>query len=275
MYIHEAVYNIDDLLHENLHIHTEFSTCAAREMTLENIFEQAKKTKLHTIALTDHHHPPKVGFLDKTQEWLRNRQKRKNGEPVTLLEKIAYQRAELEKKELPFKVLVGAEVSSYDVGKFSDTDEENAELDYRLYACNHYHIEVWVQPEDRSLDSYINRSFENIEALLKANRADCIAHPFTGRYLMKRITDDLGGDPCKFSAAITDEQIAKAMELSKLSETAWELNIPSVLGDPIFHRRFFNIGREVGAVFNIGMDAHKLSALDPAVYAEELKKILL
>ncbi len=275
MYIHEAIYDIDELVHENLHIHTEFSTCANREMTLENIFERAKSTQLKMIALTDHHHPPKNTFLDKTEEWFKNRKKRKNNEPVTLLEKVEYQRAELAKRELPFKVLVGAELSSYDVGTFSDTDEENTALDYRLYSCNHYHLRTWVQPEDRSLNSYIKRCFENIEALLKARRADCIAHPFDGRYLMERISDDLGGDACKFSAAITDEQIAKAMELSKLSETAWELNVPTVLRDPDFHRRFFNIGREVGAVFNIGMDAHKLEAIDPAVYSGELKKILL
>lgn len=275
MYIHEAIYDIDDLVHENLHIHTEFSTCANREMTIDNILEAAKKTQLKMIALTDHHHPPKVGIIDRTEEWFKNRKKRKNNEPVTYLEKVELLRSKLEGQELPFKVLVGAELSSYDIGKFSDTDEENAALDYRLYSCNHYHLKSWVQPEDRSLNSYVNRCFENIEALLKAKRADCIAHPFDGRYLMKRIEDDLGEDVCKFSAAIKDEQIAKAMELSKLSQTAWELNIPVVLRDPDFHRRFFNIGREIGVVFNIGMDAHKLVAIDSAAHADELKKILL
>ena len=274
MYIHEAIYDIDELVRENLHIHTEFSGCAKREMTIENILETAKKTQLKMIALTDHHHPATTDLFDKVEEWFKNRKKRKNNEPVTYLEKVAYIRKKVEEQDLPFKVLVGAELSSYDIGKFSDTDEENAALDYRLYACNHYHTHAWGQPKEKSIDSYVRHCLDNIEALLKSNRADCIAHPFTGRYLLKRISE-LEGDPCKFSAAITDNQIADIMEMSKISETAWELNLPSVLGEPDFHRRFFNIGREVGAVFSMGTDAHKLEAVDPAVHTDELKKILL
>ena len=253
MYLHGAIYDIDELVHENLHIHTTFSRCAKRNMTLDNILDEAMKTNLKTIAITDHHQPFEKGFEDN----------------------VKMIRQGLRGRELPFKVLVGGELSSYDVGKFSDTDEENASFDYRLYSCNHYHQDSWVHPEDRSLKGYIDRCFENINALLLAERADCIAHPFVGKYIIEYVEEDIGSDPCTVTAAFDDGRIAEAMELSKKVQTAWELNVGAILSDPVFYRRFFNIGREVGAVFNLGMDTHSLDRVDPEKYSDELKRILL
>ena len=64
------------------------------------------------------------------------------------------------------------------------------------------------------------------------------------------------------------------MEKANRHEIAWELNVPAILGDPEFYHRYFQIGKEVGVVFNLGTDAHKLCNIDTKQFVEQLKNIL-
>jgi len=49
MIINEPIYDLNILAKYNLHIHTTYSSCAKPEMTISNILETAKNSKLEVI----------------------------------------------------------------------------------------------------------------------------------------------------------------------------------------------------------------------------------
>ncbi|MDD5599377.1 MAG: PHP domain-containing protein, partial [Victivallaceae bacterium] len=109
----------------NWHIHPRFSPCADADMTIDNIIAFAEAAKLKTIALTDHLHRPDCNIIDNI---------------INIKENLAGRKTKI-------NVIVGAELSAYGIGKYSDNIEINGKIDYRLYACNHYNLNFWEQPE--------------------------------------------------------------------------------------------------------------------------------
>ena len=97
---------------------------------------------------------------------------------------------------------------------------------------------------------------------------DAFAHSFMAKYIS--CFDDFR----VVTAAFTDNEIGDIMEKANKKEITWEINVPAVFGDPVFHKRYVGIGRETGAVFNIGTDAHKLCDIDVKQFIPELKRIL-
>ncbi len=247
MFFHEKTYDIDELARHNLHIHTRFSTCAKPEMIAADIVRTAEKCGLEMIALTDHN------YIQK-----------KNA--------VAQQRydilRELKNIETSVKVLVGAELSAYGIGKFADNITSDNSLDYRLYTINHYHQSYWEHPEVKTPRAYAEHMLAIVDGVIESGRADCFAHPFMAGYI--KAFDD----PHEVTRAFTDNEIGDAMEKANRHEIAWELNAPAVLGDPEFYHRYFQIGKEVGVVFNMGTDAHKLCNIDTKQFVEQFKKIL-
>ena len=141
-------------------------------------------------------------------------------------------------------------------------------IEYRLYACNHYHLDFWEQPTVKSPRGYAEHSLAILKHLLPIQRADCIAHPFLGIYLKDKLSD-----PTSVTKAITDNELASILELGKNNDVAWEIN-PSILSDPEFAKRYWNIGREVRVCFHLGTDAHQLSKINTTPFVNKLKSIL-
>lgn len=247
MFLHEKTYDLDELARFNTHIHTTFSRCAKREMEARDIVAEADRCGLEIIALTDHNYPHK-----------------KNA--------TAYQRLELleQLKDFPHrvKVLIGAELSSYDIGKFADDIECDNALDWRLYTTNHYHQDYWVHPAQKTPRAYCEHMLAIMDKVIESGRADAFAHPFMAKYI------DCFDDFKEVTRAFTDNEIGDTIEKANAAGITWELNIPAIYGDPDFHRRYFNIGRQCGAVFNIGTDAHALDKIDVRQFLPDLKKIL-
>ncbi len=247
MFFHEKTYDLDELAKMNLHTHSTFSTCAAREMILKDMVKAAEQAGLEAIAITDHN------YIYKKNATAAQR--------LELLEQLAETGTKI-------KVLIGAELSSYDIGKFADDIETDNALDYRLYATNHYHQDYWVHPEDKSPRGYCRHMLAIMDKVIESGRADCLAHPFMAKYITEC------GDFHNVTAAFTDNEIGDIMIRGYERGVAWELNVPAILGDPVFFRRYFNIGREAGVIFNFGTDAHKLKNIDTFQFLPELKKIL-
>lgn len=247
MFLHEKTYDLDELTAYNTHTHTNFSHCAKREMVAADMIKEAEKSGIKVLALTDHNYPD-----EKNQ--------------------VAVQRLELLKQieniETDVKVLIGAELSSYDIGKFADDEECDNSLDWRLYTTNHFHQGYWVHPEDKSPRGYCRHMLAIMDKVIDSGRADAFAHPFMAKYIS--CFDDFR----VVTAAFTDNEIGDIMEKASKKEITWEINVPAVFGDPVFHKRYFGIGRETGAVFNIGTDAHKLCDIDVKQFIPELKRIL-
>lgn len=247
MFFHEKTYDIDELVKHNLHLHTRFSGCAKPEMIAADIVKKAEECGLEMIALTDHNYPQKKNAVAQQRyEILR----------------------ELEGIETPVKVLVGAELSAYGVGKFADDISCDNSLDYRLYTTNHYHQGYWEHPEIITPRAYAEHMLAIMDSVIESGRADCFAHPFMAGYI------HAFEDSHDVTRAFTDNEIGDIMEKANNHEIAWELNVPAVLGDPEFFHRYFQIGKEVGVVFNIGTDGHRLDRVDSKQFAGQFKEIL-
>lgn len=249
MYFHEPLYDLDILARQNLHIHTNFSNCAKAEMTVAGILAAAKAAGLQTIALTDHFN------LDNT-----NKQ---------CLKRNTYLRKEVDKFNTDITVLLSGELSAFAPGKSLENETVRCALDYRLYSCNHYHLDFWGQPEDKSLRGYAEYSLEIIRSIILSGKADCIAHPLIGRFIKAF------EDRTLVTKEITDCELGDLLTLAQSNEVAFEINTGAILGDPQFGRRLWNIGKEIGVVFNYGTDAHTLASIDTKIKLNEMKQILL
>lgn len=247
----QLLYDISSLVRFNCHVHTNFSTCANVEMTVPNILASAKDSGLEGVAFVNHHHSRKHNILSDNAQ-LKN---------------------EIEACQTKLKVFVGAELSAFGIGKYCDSIETNRMINYRLYACNHYHLSFWEHPAKTSPRAYAEHSLAILTCLLKSQRADCIAHPFIAKYLARYLKDKLY-DHTSVTKAISDKELADILELGKNNDVAWELNAKVIPEDPQFARRYWNIGREVGVSFHFGTDAHRLSEIDPRQYVGRLKSIL-
>lgn len=246
MFIREPIYDLYTLSRCNLHIHSVFSSCAKPEMDIPSVVERAHKSNIDIIAVTDHYNSVDCSILDTN-------------------EKLKYR---MKNVDTPVRVLYGAELSAFGVGKYLDTSEVNQNLDYRLYSYNHYHLNFWEQPEEKSPRGYVDHALAILTHLLKSGRADCIAHPFIGRFI--RCFEDR----CLVTREITDNELGDILELGSHNQVAWEINVNAIISDPEFARRYWNIGREAGILFNMGTDAHTLAAIDTMQYLPKLMEIL-
>lgn len=247
MFFHQATYDIDELARHNMHLHTRFSHCAKPEMLAADIVKTAEAAGLEMIALTDHN------YIEEQNA-------------------VAQQRYDILRElggiETNVKVLVGAELSAYGVGKFADDIACDNSLDYRLYTTNHYHQGYWEHPEIKTPRAYAEHMLAIMRGVIDSGRADCFAHPFKAGYI------HAFDDPHDVTRSFTDNEIGDIMEKAHKREIAWELNIPAIFGDPEFYHRYFQTGKEIGVVFNIGTDGHKLCNVDTKQFVERLKKVL-
>ncbi|MCR4614886.1 MAG: PHP domain-containing protein [Clostridiales bacterium] len=249
MYVHDPIYDIDELARQNLHIHTNFSACAKEEMTLSAILREAEKADLEIIAITDH-------FTNETTD-------------KQCVERYEQLRMQYREEKSPVMVLFGSEFSLCGVGKTLENEKTRLRMDYRLYAPNHYHVNYWEHPEDKSPRGYALHGLEMISTLIKTNKeVDCIAHPFTGRYI------NAIEEKNAVAASLTDNELGDLLTLARDNGVAIELNCFSVNSDPVFTRRMWYMGKELGVCFNFGMDAHWLSVVDTKPLAELMKAIV-
>lgn len=248
MSIQEAVYDLDTLARQNLHIHTVFSRCAKEEMKVPDILREARLAGLEAIALTDH-------FNDDIT----------NDDYLAHIRRL---REETRDIEPGLTVFIGSELSAFAPVKSLESEEVRQALDYRLYSCNHYHLDFWDKPEDRSPRGYVNHAIRVISSLLERGSADCVAHPLIGRFI-KEIEDRTA-----VTREITDNELGDLLTLAKNRSTAFEINCGAILGDPAFGRRLWHTGREAGVSFRYGTDAHLLKNIDTKHLLPEVKKIL-
>lgn len=250
MFVIPQIYDLDELAYYNLHIHTNFSGCAKEEMSFENIVETAKKANLKMIALCDHIYKP-----DDLPEFIEN---------------VDYLKAKRDKLNPDIKILIGGEFSCYGVDEYTLKDSD-FKPEYRLYAQNHFHVTGWQQAEERTPESYKELTKKMLHSLFVNKAADTIAHPLNGKYLTK----STGWDNEAVGSTWTENEIGDILTEAYNSECAFELNTCAVFADKPLARKMFNIGKEIGVIFTLGTDAHKLENVDPKNFLDELKSVLL
>lgn len=248
IYTPKQCYDIDELTLYNMHVHlSPYSTCASLEMRVSEVIAECNKQQYSAVAFTNHFHEITC--------------------PMESDNKKIRRAASVYQKN--FKLYIGMELSAVGCGQTLDTTEQNKSLDYRLYACNHYSRDSWLQPCDRTVDGYINHCFENTKQLILSNKADTVAHPLHGKFI------ELLEDNTLVTNGYSDDMIAELMTLCKNNDVGWEINLSSVRLYPQLNKRFWNIGKEVGVTFIYGSDAHNLKTLDRKAAADFLKSSLL
>ena len=250
MFILDRTYDPAELARHNVHTHSTQSNCAKREMTPEAMIRFAQDHGLKTLAITDHSDP--FDAIDTYAGFLATRD---------LLRHI----------DTPVRVLIGAELSAYGVGKYAEPYEVDKALDFASYSHVHYHLSSWEQPEDRSPRGYAAHELAVLNALLETDRADNIAHPFSPNK-MNFFND---AEKAATLRALTDNELGDILQKGERAQCSWELHTPTLFRFPAFARRFFAIGREVGVHFCVGTDAHSLADLAPPDLAKRLAAVLL
>ena len=249
MFLTEKTYKIEELMRNNMHTHSVYSKCSKPEMTFESMIRAAEEYGLETLAITDHSDPG--DDIDSYANFLRLKEK-------------------LKEIETPVRVLIGAELSAYGVGKYAEEYEVDKALDYASYSHIHYHLRCWEQPEDRSPGGYAAHELQVLNALLETGRADNIAHPFSP-CKMPFFNDE---EKAAVLAAFTDNELGDILEKGEKAECSWEIHTPTFLKFTDFSRRFFYIGKEVGVHFTVGTDAHNLAALNTPALTEDIINVL-
>ncbi len=153
--------------------------------------------------------------------------------------------------------------------EYVDSPILNARVGYRLYACNHYHLGFWRHPAEKTPRGYAEHMLAVMRAVIVSDRADCIAHPMSSGYLRDRLEDGTTA-----AAAVTDAELGDVLALGRRHGVAWELSVPACLEDPAFARRFWRLGREAGAEFRLGTDAHALDTIDPSPRLADFADVL-
>jgi histidinol phosphatase-like PHP family hydrolase len=249
MFALERTYDFNELVRHNMHTHSVNSLCAKREMTLETMIRRAELDGLTTLAITDHSDP---------------------GDDIdTYADFLAYKKR-LKEIETPVRVLIGAELSAYGVGKFGEPYEVDKALDFAAYSHIHYHLDSWEHPEDRSPRGYAAHELAVLNALLDTDRADHIAHPFSP-LKMHFFNEE---QKAATLSAVTDNELGDILEKGERAGCSWEIHTPTFLRFPDFSKRFFRLGKEIGVHFCVGTDAHTLSALAPEGLAGRLAAVI-
>ena len=254
MYFHENTYDLEILFRQNLHMHTcKYSGCAKSDAIVSDMIREAERCGLETIAFTDHVEPDDAAIV-----------------PI-MVKDIKEQVAEAKPR---LNVLFGAELSAYAVDKYtmmtSDYDPP-----YRLYSHNHYHCAPpWEHPENKTPEGYKDHSKKSLEFIIRSGRCDCLAHPFVDRFASAYYEGELKGVRKLLTTAWNDNELGDIIELAKQYEVAFELNPSTVVGDPVFAKRLWDLGKEIGAQFNMGTDAHDITRVDTMQLLDEYKQIL-
>lgn len=249
MFFTDKTYDINELARNNLHIHTNFSGCAKEEMDFLEIVRVAKQAGLKKIAITDH-----IYRRDQLPEFIEN---------------CARLRRLRDEINSDTEILIGGEFSCYKEDDYTLNGVE-IETDYRLYAQNHFHVTGWQQGDSGTPEGYKEVTKRMLHNLFKNKAADTIAHPFSGRYL----TRAKGWPSDTVGNTWTENELGDIMLEGHESGCAWEFNSSNLASDPELIKKMYYIGKEIGVVFTIGTDAHRLEAIDTKNIAQELKRII-
>lgn len=214
----------------DLHVHTNLSPCAMRDMRIRSIIDAADERGIRYLGLTDHIAEPRESArLDIT-------------------------RRELESIKKPMDVFLGCEVDIIDIGKQAVTGEMRADVDFIAAAANHFHARSVAQPEDESYDAVKRHFLAMLKYACSLEWVDIVVHPlnvFPGTF-----------DPT-FLELITDDELAEPIELAVKNNVAFEISPRALLdrAQVYFRMRFLGLCKEAGTKFSIGSDAHRLEAV--------------
>jgi len=239
-------------IRSDIHIHTNLSSCAHPDATLEAYIEGAKRDGLELLGFSDHLWDSDK--IDGVSGWYRPQ----NVEHVLQL-----------KKELPksreidgIRILFGCETEFTHESKLCLSEENMEHFDYILVPHSHTHMNV-VVPRERidTLEKHAKYLMESFLMLVNhplSHKITAIAHPFVPGTKFD-IYDQT-------QALIPDSYFKEAFLAAKEKKIAIELN-GSCLHDKsepglrnCEYARIYTIAKQCGCRFTYGSDSHSTTA---------------
>lgn len=231
----------------DIHIHTNLSSCAARDATVDKYIERAKADGLKTLGFSNH-------LWDSAIEGASQWYKPQNVEHVLQLRNELPENGEID----GIKVLFGCETEFTYQSKLCIA-EENIELfDYILVPHSHTHISC-VMPREYANDNklhakFLMDSFMNVVNHPLSDHFTAIAHPFVPgtRYNIYNT----------IQAMIPDSYLREAFCAAKEKNIAIEINGSCIIYMPeeeipqCEYVRIYSIAKECGCRFTYGSDSH-------------------
>ena len=220
---------------QNYHIHSLLSGCAREGMTIEAIIAEAKKHFLTSIAITDHIDNPKTRDR-RGRELIKEYDKVKNSTNF-----------------FDLQVFLGCETTQTNPDIFSINDETASRMDIVLVACNHSQKYV-SRPHDISPVGYANHYLLMVEGALNWKYTNIIAHPF-------HLHKFKGIDYIQVLINYDRNRLKNILKVAADRNIAFELCPRHLKNHLSFFTELLVLGREFGAKFSIGADAHKLNQI--------------
>ena len=240
----------------DLHIHTNLSLCADRDVTVAYYIDKARELGLRKIGFTNHMWDEKIQpVLNEFYE-------------IQTVEHNLKLRGELkavEKKEL--EVLFGAEAEFHPLYGVALTEENAEQFDYILVSNSHTHMTMeksLYEPHQRHVE-FMVEAYRKILNSPVRHHILAIAHPFEAvccPYDRQSLYEMISDDTYKDLFASTAEK-----------EIAVEINVgcfPGITSENCERfgaMRMFRIAHDMGCKFTFGSDAHSRKAHDG--YVEE------
>ena len=231
----------------DIHIHTNLSSCAREDATVENYLNAAKGSGLKLLGFSNHLWDSEVAGASA---WYQPQ----NVAHVLQLKK------ELQKADSScgIQTLFGCETEFTHEGKLCLTEEHMELFDYILVPHSHTHMKI-VMPQEYAADHntharYLMDSFLKVVEHPLSHRFTAIAHPFVPgtRYHLYNTVQ----------ALIPDSYFREAFTAAKEKGIAIELNGSCLIYLPeeeipnCEYVRIYSLARECGCRFTYGSDSH-------------------
>ncbi len=232
---------------QDLHIHTNLSSCAMRDATVSEYIAKAPNDGLTTLGFSNH-------LWDSDIPGASNWYLPQNVEHVLKLREELPQKREVNGTRLLF----GCETEFTHEGKLCLTAEHFALFDYVLVPHSHTHMKV-VMPQEYAQDHhrharYLMDSFMGVVTHPLAKKITAIAHPF-----VPGTSYDIYNT---VQALIPDSYFREAFSAAREMGIAIEMNGSCLIyqkPEDIPHCeyvRIYSIAKECGCRFTYGSDSH-------------------
>ena len=178
-------------------------------------------------------------------------------------------REELRALPLPddLEVFVGCEGQMHSPTEMTVTQALADKLDYVIMATNHFHLSVVADPEDTSVEGWVQYGLTMIASAIGLGYVDVIAHP---------LTFDRTGQITTVEAfeCLQDRDLIDILVMARDANVAMELN-PAILAHfPEQMARFFSLCLDIGVKLSPGSDAHSLSSVGYAHCKKQASRLV-
>ncbi len=219
----------------DFHMHTDLSTCAAREAKLPAMVAAARAAGVEHIGISDHFHELHRDFAE--------------------MARINRQLVEQEKsRDSSLNLYLGCEAQMDSPDRCTIDAALASQFDYVMCSCNHYHLRQVENPEDRSPAGYARHYLRMVEGAIDTGFVDVIVHPF----LHDKIANV---DQLAVLEAYDRAELDRILKKAADAAVAFELNPGHASKATAWFRDLYGRLRSFGGKISLGSDSHSPQAL--------------